>query len=326
MAQVWQSQVARPAKVPLHWRFTTNPVRLRLDRAFPEKSMAYFLGVDAGGSHCRARLVDGGGAVLGVGESGPANARIGLEALHAALTDVCAQATKAAGLDGAAIASIKAGMGIAGINRMGMKAQIQTLEFHFASVAYSSDSVIANLGAHMGGDGAILILGTGSIGLVKRGEDSFSIGGYGFPISDEGSGAALGLSAIRHALRALDGRTRPSPLSQAITKQFDNAIPRVIDWMDHAVPKDYASFAPLVMEYAENGDEIALSIVNDAALHIERFIDTIFARGATRCVLMGGLAQRIKPWLRARIVDRLSEPMGDALDGALLLAGAPVRG
>src|SRR3546814_4616242 len=59
----------------------------------------------------------------------------------------------------------------------------------------------------MGGDGAILILGTGSVGLIKRGEDSLSIGGYGFPISDEGSGAALGLSAIRHALRTLDGRS-----------------------------------------------------------------------------------------------------------------------
>src|SRR3546814_12252828 len=79
----------------------------------------------------------------------------------------------------------------------------------------------------MGGDGAILILGTGSVGLIKRGEDSLSIGGYGFPISDEGSGEALGLSAIRHALRTLDGRTRPTQLSQAVTKQFDHAIP---DW------------------------------------------------------------------------------------------------
>lgn len=324
MAQVGQSQVPSNAKSADYWRSALKRVRLLQDRAFLEVGMAYFLGVDAGGSHCRARLIDAQGAILGAGESGPANARIGLDALHYALTDVCEQATKAAGLDDAAIATIKVGMGIAGINRMGMKAQIQTLDFPFASVIYSSDSVIANLGAHRGGDGAILILGTGSVGMVKRGEDSFSIGGYGFPISDEGSGAALGLSAIRHALRALDGRTRPSPLSQAITKQFDNAIPRVIDWMDDAVPKDYASFAPLVMEYAENGDEIALSIVNDAALHIERFIDTIFARGATRCVLMGGLAQRIKPWLRARIVDRLSEPMGDALDGALLLAGAPL--
>jgi glucosamine kinase len=176
----------------------------------------------------------------------------------------------------------------------------------------------------MGGDGAILILGTGSVGLIKRGEDSLSIGGYGFPISDEGSGAALGLSAIRHALRTLDGRTRPTQLSQAVTKQFDHAIPNVIAWMDDAAPADYAAFAPLVMEYAEIGDEIALSIVRDAAQHIERFIETIFAKGASRCVLMGGLAPRIKPWLRARVVEKLSAPLGDALDGALILAGLPI--
>ena len=48
--------------------------------------------------------------------------------------------------------------------------------------------------------------------------------------------------------------------------------------MDDAAPGDYASFAPLVMDYADNGDEIALSIVRDAALHVERFIETIIAR------------------------------------------------
>jgi glucosamine kinase len=284
--------------------------------------MTYYLGVDAGGSHTRARLTDETGALLGEGEGGPANARVGLETLHATLLDVCRQAT--AGLSDAEIATVKAGMGIAGINRMGMKAKIQALPFPFASLALSSDSMIANLGAHMGEDGAILILGTGSVGLVKRGEDSFSIGGYGFPISDEGSGAALGLSAIRHALRALDGRSRPSPLSQAVTAPFGHAIPRVIAWMDQATPKDYANFAPLVMDYAENGDDIALPIVREAALHVERFIETIFARGASRCVLMGGLSPRMKPWLRARTVAKLSEAMGDAIDGALILAGRPI--
>src|SRR3546814_4553603 len=88
-------------------------------------------------------------------------------------------------------------------------------------------------------------------------------------MSDEGSGAALGLSAIRHALRTLDGRTRPTQLSQAVTKQFDHAIPNVIAWMDDAAPADYAAFAPLVMEYAEIGDEIALLIVRDAAQRSE---------------------------------------------------------
>jgi glucosamine kinase len=286
--------------------------------------MTYYLGVDAGGTASKSRLTDAGGKVLGAGKAGPANTRIGIEALHAELLDVCQQATRAAGIADAELSSVRCGMGIAGINRMGMKAQIQALDFPFANVALSSDAMIANLGAHMGGDGAILILGTGSVGLVKRGEDSSSIGGYGFPISDEGSGAALGLSAIRHALRALDGRTKPSPLSQAITKQFDHAIPRVIAWMDDATPGDYASFAPLVMDYADNGDEIALSIVRDAALHVERFIETIISRGAPRCVLMGGLAERMKPWLRARVVAQLDEALGDALDGALILAGRPI--
>jgi glucosamine kinase len=286
--------------------------------------MTFYLGVDAGGTASKSRLTDESGTILGSGRAGPANTRIGIEALHETLVDVCAQATTAAGLSADEIATIRCGMGIAGINRMGMKPRIQALSFPFANVQFSSDAMIANLGAHSGGDGAILILGTGSVGLIKRGEDSFSIGGYGFPISDEGSGAALGLSAIRHALRALDGRTRPTPLSQAITKEFDHAIPRFIAWMDDAAPGDYARFAPLVMDYADNGDDIALSIVRDAALHVERFIETIIARGAPRCVVMGGLAERMKPWLRSRIVTQLQEPLGDALDGALILAGRPI--
>jgi glucosamine kinase len=287
--------------------------------------MNFYLGVDAGGTASKSRLTDEDGNILGVGHAGPANTRVGIATLHATLLDVCRQATMAAGLEESQLGSIRCGMGIAGINRMGMKSQIQALSFPFANLQLSSDSMIANLGAHNGGDGAILIIGTGSVGLVKRGEDSFSIGGYGFPISDEGSGAALGLSAIRHALRALDGRTKPSPLSQAITKQFAHAIPRVIAWMDDAAPGDYASFAPLVMDYADNGDEIALSIVRDAALHVERFIETIIARGAPRCVLMGGLAERMKPWLRVRVAAQLQEPLGDALDGALILAGRPIE-
>lgn len=282
--------------------------------------MTSYLGVDAGGTRSRARITDEGGRVLGEAQGGPANTRIGLEALHAVLMDVCGRAMAAAGVDPG---EVRAGMGIAGINRTGMKPQIAGLDWPFASLALTSDSVIANLGAHQGMDGAILILGTGSVGLIRRGEDSVSIGGYGFPISDEGSGAALGLSAIRHALRALDGRTRPTGFTQAVAQQFDNAVPQIVAWMDGATPADYAAFAPITFDHAETGDTIALSIVREAAQHVERFIETINDRGASRVVLMGGVAQRMRPWLRARIVERLVEPLGDALDGALILAGRP---
>jgi glucosamine kinase len=286
--------------------------------------MMFFLGIDAGGTSTKARLTDAGGKTLSEAVGGPANARIGVDALHRQLTKVCAQAVANAQLSEAQVATVRCGMGIAGTNRTGMPTDIEMLAFPFANVTFSSDAMIAHLGAHHGNDGAILILGTGSIGLVKRGDHSFSIGGYGFPISDEASGAAIGLSAIRHALRALDGRARTTQLSQAVTKNFDHAIPRVIDWMDRATPGDYAHFAPLVLDHAEDGDEIARSIVHAAALHVERFIETILARDSPRCVLMGGLAPRMKPWLRQHIAAKIDAPLGDALDGALVLAGLPV--
>jgi len=285
--------------------------------------MAYFLGIDAGGSHCRSRLVDANGVILGMGESGPANTRIGIEKLHAVLREVSAQAIGAAGLDEAQVATIRAGMGIAGISRPGMREQLAALPFPFASTEFVTDAAIANLGAHDGAEGATLIIGTGSVAEVRVGSTSFTIGGYGFPISDEGSGAALGLSAMRHALRALDGRSEVTPLSHAVTAGFGHDTARAVAWMDAATPKDYAAFAPLVMDYAENNDAIARSIVEDAAQHIERFIETIFARGAVRCALAGGLAMRMKPWLRARTVARLTDAISDPLDGALLLAGLP---
>jgi len=283
--------------------------------------MTYFLGIDAGGSNCRARLVDAKGQLLGRGQAGPANARIGIDALYRTLADTADQAIAEAGLSSEARAAIRAGMGIAGLTRLGIREALEALDFGFASVAFATDAQIANLGAHGGGDGAILIIGTGSAAKLRIDGRDHTIGGYGFPISDEGSAAALGLSAMRHVLRALDGRTAKTPLSAAVTERFDHDTVRAIAWMDQATPRDYGTFAPLVMDYAEANDPIARSIVEHAVSHIERFIETIFERGVTRCVLVGGLAPRISPWLRARTVERLSSPLGDPLDGALRLAG-----
>ncbi|GGE72182.1 BadF/BadG/BcrA/BcrD ATPase family protein [Sphingomonas prati] len=283
--------------------------------------MTYYIGIDAGGSNCRARLVDADGRVIGQGRAGAANAGIGIEALYATLMATAGQAIDEAGLSEVERATIRAGMGIAGITRMGMRAALEARDFGFASVAFATDAQIANLGAHGGQDGAILIIGTGSAAKLRIDGEDFTIGGYGFPISDEGSAAALGLSAMRHALRALDGRTRKTPLSAAVTEQFEHDTARAIAWMDQATPRDYGMFAPLVMDYAEANDPIARSIVEQAASHIERFIETIFERGVARCTLVGGLAPRMSPWLRARTVARLSAPLGDTLDGALRLAG-----
>ncbi|GAA3798616.1 N-acetylglucosamine kinase [Qipengyuania pelagi] len=281
----------------------------------------YYLGFDVGGSKTRARLIDAGGTVIGTGEAGPGNTRMGIDRVKQVLLEAGRHSITAAGISDSEIGEIAMGAGIAGLSREGARNALENEDFPYAATIFATDGMIANLGAHGGQDGAILIIGTGSSAHVLHEGKSFTIGGYGFPISDEGSGAALGLSAMRHALRALDGRTKPTPLSSAITARFSHETPRAIAWMDEARPADYASFAPLVMDFAEADDEIARSIVEDAARHIERFIETIFERGAPRCALAGGLAPRMEPWLKARTVARLVPAQGDPVDGALYLAG-----
>ena len=281
----------------------------------------YYLGFDVGGSRTRARLIDAGGAIIGTGEAGPGNTRMGIDRVKEVLLEAGNHAIAAAEIEDVEVGQIAMGAGIAGLSREGARSALEAEDFPYARTLFATDGMIANLGAHGGQDGAILIIGTGSSAHVLHEGKSFTIGGYGFPISDEGSGAALGLSAMRHALRALDGRTKPTPLSSAITARFGHETPRAIAWMDEARPADYASFAPLVMDFAEANDEIARSIVEDAARHIERFIETIFERGAKRCALAGGLAPRMEPWLKARTVARLVPAQGDPVDGALHLAG-----
>jgi glucosamine kinase len=66
------------------------------------------------------------------------------------------------------------------------------------------------------------VAGTGSVGVGLIGGREIRLGGYGFPISDEGSGADIGLQVIRLALRAADRRGETSPLLREVLGAFDH--------------------------------------------------------------------------------------------------------
>jgi glucosamine kinase len=67
------------------------------------------LGIDAGGTHTRARLVTSDGQIVGTGEGGPANTRIGLPEAMQSVADAYMQALAAAGLGEGDLSSIRAG-------------------------------------------------------------------------------------------------------------------------------------------------------------------------------------------------------------------------
>src|SRR3954449_12170214 len=178
--------------------------------------MGFYLGIDAGGTRTTARLVSDSGETLGIGEGGPANTRIGLDNALQEVERACAQAIETAGLSVEEAGSIRAGLGIAGLNRRGALEALQAHSFPFASIAFASDAAIACLGAHAGEDGGVVIVGTGSIGFAWVAGEAVIVGGYGFPISDEGSGADLGRRAIQETLWARDRRIAHSPMTRAI--------------------------------------------------------------------------------------------------------------
>ncbi len=280
---------------------------------------ALYLGVDGGGSHCRARLETPDRRVLGEGLAGPATMRLGFETVRVAIMTATLQALAQAGLSEEALACTYAGIGLAGTGQSDARETLEQWRHPFAGAWFEGDGYLAMLGAFGGEDGAIVIVGTGSIGLSYQ-DKLVRIGGYGFPVSDEGSGADLGLNAIRHALRTFDGRAEPSAFSKEVLAVFSNDHVAVIDWLEKARAADYAMLAPLVAKHAKAGDPAAHQIMLLAAMQVAEIVDVLLERGARRVALSGGLSHVIEEYLPARIVTKLSEPQADAMAGGILLA------
>src|SRR3954462_9740917 len=279
-----------------------------------------YLGIDGGGTRCRARIEDKNGWPLGESNAGPATTRIGVEKTWRSIMEATEAAAANAGLARADFARMHAAIGLAGLGRRGAEAALNKITHPFASVIFISDGMAACLGAHSGTDGAIVVTGTGSVGVGLIGGREIRLAGYGFPVSDEGSGADIGLQVVRLALRAADRRGELTPLLSEVLDAFDHDPYQAVAWSEEARATDYAAFAPIVIRHANQGDPIGRRIVERAADAIGDLLDLFLARGIERLSLVGGLADAIKPWLTPDLRERLKRPDADAAAGALLVA------
>ena len=278
-----------------------------------------FIGIDGGGTNCRARLRDAHGRRLGEGRGGPANLRLGTEAVMASVLAACRAALAEAGLSEADLGRAHVGLGLAGAIGAGSGAAL--LAGHpFASAVLDTDAHTAWLGAFRGGPGAILIVGTGSCGFGVFDGVPVQVGGWGNVISDEGSGGAIGREAVRRAVLALDGREPATPLSDAILGRFERRPAAIVAFADAAKPADFAALVPLVLGHAAGGDPLGQALVRGAAADIDRIARRLLALGAPAIALLGGLAEPLRPHLAPEIGARLAAPASDAMDGAILMA------
>lgn len=274
--------------------------------------MQLVLGVDGGGTGCRAAVADLSGRVLGRGEAGAANIASEPEAAAGNIRHAVEKALDQAKATATHIS--RAVLGLAGANLPGAPERLAgTLPY--PKVRIVTDAITAARGALGQSDGIVAAIGTGSVFAVQRGQEIRQFGGYGFLLGDEGSGASLGRALLSRALRAHDGVVPMTPLLNTALQRLGGPE-GLVAFAFTARPADFAALAP---EITTSTDPAADVIVSAAMADVAALLETLQAGTGLPIVFLGGLGPHYARRFQGRWAMRPA--LGSGLDGALQLAG-----
>ncbi|MBA4492531.1 BadF/BadG/BcrA/BcrD ATPase family protein [Paracoccus sp. S1E-3] len=271
--------------------------------------MRLFLGLDGGGTGCRAVLTDADGTVLGRGEGGPANVMSDPEGAVAAL-----RACAGAALGGHDAAQVTAVLGLAGANTSNAAVWLPPL-LPFGRVRVVQDAQTAAAGALGADDGIVAAMGTGSVFIRQSRGEVVTVGGWGPVLGDEGSGNWLGRRFLAHVLRASDGLATESPLTRATITRHGGRN-RIVAFARSASGADFAAEARHIQSHGN--DPAAQELLDDAARVVAQSIAVLQPDASLPVTFTGGLGPLYAGLLVGRWPQRA--PLGSPLDGALRLA------
>jgi N-acetylglucosamine kinase-like BadF-type ATPase len=146
-------------------------------------------------------------------------------------------------------------------------------------IAIVGDMVIALEAAFRGGAGLIVVAGTGSIayGRNERGETARA-GGWGFAISDEGSGHWIGRAAVAGAMRAHDLGENSVLISSIMNTWHLGSRDDVVRAANAIPPPNFAELLPQVLAAAAAGDSRANEILTQAATELAQLARIVAER------------------------------------------------
>ncbi|GGY06132.1 ATPase [Massilia dura] len=311
----------------------------------------YLIGVDGGGTGTRVRLARPDGTLLAEGGSGPSALLHGIANAWNAVEQAVAAAFAAAAIPMPGRAAIAIGLGLAGVHNKGWAADFIGANPGYAAVALETDAYTTVLGAHEGRPGAIIALGTGSVGEALREDGSrCEVGGWGFPAGDEAGGAWIGMRAVNHAQHVIDGRAAGSAFADAVIGECgENGVDAgagergdpgigegagrrdaVQRWLAGATQTRYAQLARIVLAHA-GGDDTARAIMIEAGRQVGLIAGALDLAGRLPIALCGGLAEPMRAFLPGDLLARIVPANGDSAAGALRLVrrslaeGEPTR-
>lgn len=235
--------------------------------------MKFYLGMDGGQSHTTALLADGRGRVLGRGDAGPSNHTRepgGRERLIAAVTGSIEGALRSAGLPAIRPRFVSAHLALTGEPEEKIEIVHELIAADHLVVGHDAPGALA--GAHAGGDGVIVLAGTGSVACGEvTGPDGLRcyarVGGHGYLFSDEGSAFQIAQETLRRALRDEDAG-REGVLRAPLLRYFRRPTLKSIaqDCYAGTISRDrLASFTAEVARLGERHSGSAREILDEAA-------------------------------------------------------------
>ena len=281
--------------------------------------MGFRIGVDGGGTGCRVAIADSAGQVLARAEGGAANIATNFETARANILRTVSLAFVNAGIPKPDMAEATAVLGLAGANLGDYSARLHaSLPFGQANII--SDAETTLVGAIGEADGVIGAIGTGSV-YGRREQGVFTqLGGWGFLLGDDGSGARLGRDLLHLAILAHDGLAPHSSLTRDIIKEYQGSPLNIVEQAQAFSPKDFGQFAPRIVKAAAADDQNAESILAQHTKIVQKSIDAVgFAPDKAFCML-GGLGAVFLKRLPQPYQTAAHQPLGNALDGAVSLA------
>ncbi|WP_438767821.1 BadF/BadG/BcrA/BcrD ATPase family protein [Kushneria sp. TE3] len=284
------------------------------------------VGVDGGGSGTRLRAQWRGRCVEVT--AGPSGLGLGVARAWQTILEALEKAQRMLGT-ALPTTQCRLALGLAGVNQASWREAFLENAPKLAGLRLESDAFTTLIGAHRGQPGAIVALGTGSIGEALHDNGRrVGVGGYGFPSGDEASGGWLGLRASRHAQHALDGRAAPDDFSRALCEAMSNLSQTPVScaatlthWLSGADQTRFAALAPVVINHSEH--PVARSLLTQAGEDIALMYRALDSGEQLALALCGGLARALDPWVPEGIRPHLADPLGSSVEGALRLAGEP---
>lgn len=284
------------------------------------EQLDYLIGVDGGGSGTRALVQRSDGTLLGTGEAGPSALGQGVPKAWRSIGQAIRAAFDNARLPLPPWQRCALAAGLSGVSHPPLREQFLAADPGFAWLDAETDSFAMLLGAHGAQPGVILIAGTGSVAEALRADGSrATVGGWGFPVGDEGSGAWLGLHAVRHAQAALDGRANAGALARRVWLLCGDERESLQTWCDEAGQFEFAQLARAVFD-AEASDPAAAALLQRAVEALEDLALAIDPRGRLPVAVSGSIGERLAPRMRPALRSRLVPARENAAAGALMLA------